>query len=149
MTGWSGLFCRVLCRKLGFDPRWVKLAMETVTTAFYSVFINGESKGWITQSRGIWQGDSLSPYLFLLCAEGLLTLLNKAAENCVINGIMSSQNGVCIFHILFADDSLLFCKATVGECQQLLSILGQNVAASRQVINRQNTCFLARTQIPK
>ena len=118
-------------QKLGFDPRWVNLAMETVTTASYSVFINGEPKGWITQSRGIRQGDPLSPYLFLLCAEGLTALPNKVVENWVVNGIMSCQNGVCISHLIFADDSLLFFKDTVGECQQLLSILGQYEAASR------------------
>ena len=126
-------------RKLGFDQRWVKLAMETVTTASYSVFINGEPKGWITQSKGIWQEDPLSPYLFVLCVEGLSALLKKVAENCVINGIMSSQNGVCISHLLFANYSLLFCKATVGECQQLLSIVGQYEAASGQAINHQKT----------
>ena len=121
-----------------------------LTTAFYSVFINGEPKGWITQSRGLRQGDPLSPYLFLLCAEGLTTLLNKAVENQVVNGIMSCQNGVCISHLLFANDSLLFCKYTIGECQQLLSILGQYEAASGQAINCQKTSlFLARTQILK
>ena len=145
---WS--FLHGIMQKLGFDPRWVNLAMETVTTASYSVFINGEPKGWITQSRGIRQGDPLSPYLFLLCAEGLTTLLNKEVENRVVNGIMSCQNGVCISHLLFADDSLLFCKYMIGECQQLLSILGQYEAASGQAINRQKTSlFLARTQILK
>ena len=111
---WS--FLQGIMQKLGFDPRWVKLAMETVTIASYSVFINREPKGWITQSRGIRQRDPLSPYLFLLCAKGLTTLLNKAVENWVVNGIMSCQNGVCISHLLFIDDSLLFCKAMVGEC---------------------------------
>ena len=134
---WS--FLQGIMQKLGFDPRWVNLAMETVTTTSYSVLINGEPKGWITQSRGIRQGDLLSPYLFLLCVEGLTTLLNKAVENRVVNGIISCQNGVCISHLLFADDSLLFCKATVGECQQLLSILGQYEAASGQAINRPKT----------
>ena len=43
---WS--FLQGIMQKLGFDPRWVNLAMETITTASYSVFINGEPKGWIT-----------------------------------------------------------------------------------------------------
>ena len=116
--------------KLGFDPRWVHLATETVTTTSYFVLINGEPRGLITQSRGIRKGDPLSPYLFLLCAEGLLVLLQKAIENRMLTGILSSQHGVHISHLLFADDSLLFCKATMGECQYLLHILGQYEEAS-------------------
>ena len=131
----------IMC-KLGFDQRWVQVAIETITTASYSVLINGEPRGFITQSRDIRQGDPLSPYLFLLCAEGLSALLRKVAETWVLHGILSSQHGVCISHLLFVDDGLLFCKATVGECQQLLHILGQYKAASGQAINRQKTALI-------
>jgi len=91
--------------------------METATTTSYFVLINGEPRGFITQSKGIRQGNPLSPYLFLLCAEGLSALLRKVAETGVLHGILSSQHGVCLSHLLFTDDSLLFCKATVGEWQ--------------------------------
>ena len=92
-----------------------------------------------TPSRGIKQGDPLSPYLFLLCAEGLSAMLRKAEESHQLRGIKSSRQGVCISHLLFADDSLLFCRATVEECQRLLDLLEIYKAASGQAINRQKT----------
>ena len=61
--------CKIML-KIGLDPRWVHMTMETVSITSYSVLINGETKGYIKPSRGIKQGDPLSPYLFLLYAEG-------------------------------------------------------------------------------
>ena len=71
-------FLRHIMLKLGIDAQWVQLAMETVTTTTYSVIVNGEPKGFVTPSRDIRKGDPLSPYLFLLCAEGLSSLIRKA-----------------------------------------------------------------------
>ena len=71
-------FLRQIMLKLGIDARWVNLAMEIVCTASYFVLINGEPQGYISPSRGVRQGDPLSPYLFLLCAEGLSSLIIKA-----------------------------------------------------------------------
>ena len=145
---WS--FLHKIMLKLGLHPKWVDLAMETVTTASYSVLINGEPRGFIAPSRGIRQGDPLSPYLFLLCAEGLSALLRKAEANNSLKGIKSSRQGVCISHLLFADDSLLFCCATVNECQRLTTLLGKYEAASGQSINRQKTTlFFSRNTKPE
>ena len=73
-------FLRNIMLKLGLDHRWVDMTMETITTASYSVLINGGPKGFITPTRGIKQGDPLSPYLYLLCVEVLSALLRKAEE---------------------------------------------------------------------
>ena len=115
--------------------------METMCTTLYSVMINGESKGFVQPSRGIMQGDPLSPYLFLLCAEGLSEMIRRAMKNREIHGVLSCPNGVCISHILFVDDSLLFCEASIEECQHLLDILEHYKAATGEAINRQKTCL--------
>ena len=109
--------------KLGCDERWIQLAMETVCTASYSMLINGEPHSFITPSRGMKQGDPLSSYLFLLYVEGLSALIRRAEETRSIHGILSNAQGVRNSCLLFVDDSLLFCHATVGECQNLMYIL--------------------------
>lgn len=66
--------------KLGFHERWVSLIMKCVSTVSYQVWVNGELTNEIIPTRGLSQGDPLSPYLFLICAEGFSSLLNVAEE---------------------------------------------------------------------
>ena len=112
---WS--FLQRIMLKMGLLDQWVNLAIETVSTASYSILINGEPKGLIKPTCGIKQGDSLSPYLFLFCVEGLSSLIRKAVTTNKLKGIQSCRDGVRISHLLFTDDSLLFCEAKRGECQ--------------------------------
>ena len=62
---------------MGFHDRWISLIMECISTVSYSLLINGNPIGHITPTRGIRQGDPISPYLFLLCDEGLNGLIRK------------------------------------------------------------------------
>lgn len=73
-------FLRKIMKKLGFNDRWIHLAMQCVSIVSYSMLLNGEPHGLILPSRGIKQNDPLSPYLFLFCVEGLSALLRKAAD---------------------------------------------------------------------
>ena len=68
MIGWNGVFLRKSC------SNWDSMS-HGWTTVLYSILVNGEPKGMITPSRGLRQGDPLSPYLFLFCVEGLNALL--------------------------------------------------------------------------
>ena len=70
------VYLEVVMRKLGFCDSWIRLMMVYVTTVSYSILINGEPKGLIHPSRGIQQGDPLSPFLFLLCTKGLHALIS-------------------------------------------------------------------------
>ena len=93
--------------------------MSCVSFVVYSVCINGKPRGCIIPSRGLRQGDPLSPYLFLLCAKGLSALLRRASERGLIRGISVSYHAPCITHLFFADDGLIFCRATLEECSKL------------------------------
>lgn len=115
--------------------QWVNLAMLTVRSALYSILINGELQGYVTPSRGIKQGDPLSLYLFLFYAERLSSLLQKANEAHQMRGLLSCHKGVCISHLMFANDRPLFCEAKIEECCRLLDSLTQYEEASRQAIN--------------
>lgn len=53
--------------------------MECISSVTYSIMLNGVPKGYIKPSKELRQGDLLSPYLFLICVEGL-TVLTKQAE---------------------------------------------------------------------
>ena len=103
-------------RKLGFHERWIGLIMRRITTISYYVLINGVAHGNIMPLRGLRQGDPLSFYLFLLCADGFSSLINKAVRSHTMNGLSICRGCLMISHLFFANDSLLFCKVSSQEC---------------------------------
>uniref|UniRef100_A0A2N9F8H0 Reverse transcriptase domain-containing protein n=1 Tax=Fagus sylvatica TaxID=28930 RepID=A0A2N9F8H0_FAGSY len=138
-------FLSTMMCKMGFNDRWVNLVMQCLQTVSYSVVLNGEPMGYIRPTRGIRQGDPLSPYLFLICAEGLTTLLQNNAASGQLTGLSLNRGGPQISHLFFADDSLLFCKATMEECRVLLSTLNVYERASGQKLNYEKTSLFFST----
>ena len=126
-------------RHLGLGERMVSLIMSCISTVSYSVLLNGQPVGNIKPSRGLHQGDPLSPYLFLMCAMGLQSLLNKAEVEGHIRGVAICRNGPKVSHLFFADDSVLFCNAKEAMCHKILDILATYERGSGQKINQEKT----------
>ncbi|XP_073308286.1 uncharacterized protein [Primulina huaijiensis] len=103
--------------------------------SLYSVLINDRVVGPIQPHRGLRQGCPLSPYFFILCAHGLSSLILDAERRGAIHGCCVSRGGPTISHLLFADDSPLFCKAKEEECGILKQLLRDYEEASGQSIN--------------
>ena len=87
------IFLEKLMLKMGFHDNWVRLVMETVRIVSYSILINDSSQGFIKPARGIDQGDPLSPYLFLLCSEGLNGLIKNNVAASDLKGFSLCKNG--------------------------------------------------------
>uniref|UniRef100_A0A5B7B5L4 Reverse transcriptase domain-containing protein n=1 Tax=Davidia involucrata TaxID=16924 RepID=A0A5B7B5L4_DAVIN len=145
---WS--FLQVMMQKLGFVEKWISWIMECVSTVSYSIIINGECQGNISPSRGLRQGDPLSPYLYLICAEGFSSLLLTAEHHRAIEGLRVSRGGPSINHLLFADDSLLFCRASLTEGAHVRDLLQKYGAMSGQVINfEKSSIFFSKNTPPR
>jgi hypothetical protein len=85
---------------------------------------NGVLSHSFSPSRGLRQGDPLSAYLFLLVADGLSTLLKHKESLGLFEGVKVCRRASSVSHLLFADDSLLFFRATVEQAQVVRGVLG-------------------------
>ncbi|KAH0996802.1 hypothetical protein GBA52_020666 [Prunus armeniaca] len=107
-----------LCQ-FGFNNRWISLVMMYVKSVSFSLVLNGSPGDRFSPSRGLRQGDPLSPYLFLLISEGI-----KLSRGCP-----------GLSYLYFADDSLFFLQASPSNCIALKAILDYYCASSGQEVN--------------
>ena len=144
------IFLEKVMRHVGFADSLIKIIMSCISSVSYAVLLNGQPMGNIKPTRGLRQGDPLSPYLFLLCALGLQGLLKKAEVQGDINGVSICCNGPKVSHLFFADDSVLFCRAKEKECQTILDLLAIYERGSGQKINREKTnIFFSSNTLPQ
>ena len=114
-------FLHYLMGHCGFSLSWQKWILSCISTARFSILINGSPEGFFEGSRGLRQGDPLSPLLFDIVMEGLSQLLDRAVLRGLVSGFSmgNSDQQLVISHLLFADDTLIFCDA---EPHQLYSL---------------------------
>jgi hypothetical protein len=129
------IFLENVMRRMGFAERWIQLMMACVTSVKYQVRFNSEETEMFVPTRGLRQGDPLSPYLFLLCAEGLSSLLLYEEEVGGIDGVRVCRNAPSVSHLLFADDSLIIMKANMNNATFLQQVLDTYCANFGQLVS--------------
>lgn len=135
------IFLRAIMIKLGFVENWVNLIMRCVTSVSYAVRLNHSIVGNIYPSRGLRQGDLLSPYLFVLCAQGLSSIFTRAVELRLFKGVKIAASCPVISHIFFANDSLVFFRAKKEDGLQVRKCLLAYERASGQVVNYEKSAL--------
>ena len=132
---------------MGFHQDFITWLMQCISTVSYSFLINEEVLGSTIPSRGIRQGDPLSPYVFIFCGEVLSGMCRKSQLDRKLAGIRVATHSPRINHLLFADDTMFFVHSDPNSCLTLKTILNDYEAASGQMINasKSSITFSAKT----
>jgi hypothetical protein len=130
---WGFLHATLTAMK--FPQKLINTIMKCVTTVSFSILINGQPTKSFIPERGLRQGDPLSPYLFIICADVLSSLIIKANQDNLIHGVKIVPRAPEITHLFFADDSLMFCRANEKETTQVKDIINSYQQASGQLVN--------------
>ena len=94
-----------------------------LSSVSFAVLVNGNAKGWVKASRGLRQGDPLSPFLFTLVADILSRMLLRAEERNLLEGFKVGRNSTRVSHLQFADDTIFFSNTSEEDLQTLKSLL--------------------------
>eukprot|EP00253_Pinus_taeda_P035003 PITA_35003 len=138
---WS--YVREILKAYGFNHDWIKWVMALVTTTNCSILLNGAPSKTFMPSRGLRQGDPLSPFFFILMMEGLGRNIKAAKEEGRIQGLRLTNGGDTVTHQQFVDDTMLHGTPTVKEAKAFKQILSEfdRVAGTEVCLFKQTIFF--------
>ncbi|KAM6590233.1 hypothetical protein CsatA_012838 [Cannabis sativa] len=137
---WS--FISHFLHHIGAPPTFTSLIHKCLSTVTYQLSLNGQLSKVFSSSRGIRQGDPLSPYLFLIVAEGLSAAICLHEEASLLSGIKICRGAPVFSHLLFADDSMVFVPVSTQSSEAINHILHLYFEASGQSVNRDKSSIL-------
>ncbi|GAA0155152.1 hypothetical protein LIER_43308 [Lithospermum erythrorhizon] len=146
MLSWK--FLQTILTKFGFDANWIQRVMSCISNSWFSVLVNGEAAGFFKSSKGIRQGDPLSPGLFILAEDYLLRSLQKLMQE----HPAMSYNTKCNLNIpclAYADDCLIFYNGSKSSLSKISKLLDHYQSVSGQVLNTaKSTCIMSSKLTP-
>ena len=142
-------FLKAVFIKFGFSVTFVNWILQCVSTESSSVLINGGKTECFSPSRGLRQGDPISPYLFIICQEILSRLIERQFTLGNISGAKMNTSGPTFTHVMFADDLMLFSKANRREVSVLNECLDTYCRWSGQLINKDKSGIIFSKSVSK
>ncbi|CAA7399339.1 unnamed protein product [Spirodela intermedia] len=143
---WSFLIKVLRC--FGFTDDFIDLVDACVRENHFSLLVNGSSTPFFTATRGLRQGDPLSPTLFILVEEVLSRSLTRAINQGLIRPYYSKRGCPIISHSLFADDAILFLNGCETSIRRLMSIISRYERAAGQLVNASKSSFMVGPSTP-
>ena len=89
-----------------------------LSSVSYAILVNGNAKGWVKATRGLRQGDPISPFLFTIVVDVL-----RAEKRSILEGFRVGRNRCMVSHLQFPDDTIFFANSSEEELQTLKSLL--------------------------
>ncbi|KAL5848756.1 hypothetical protein ACOSQ4_006769 [Xanthoceras sorbifolium] len=122
-----------------FPEKWIELILDCISTSSFSFVLNGKRVGCVAPSRGLRQGCPFSPFLFVLCVEAFSGLIKGSERIGRGLGFKCCHGSPIVSHLFFADDSILFNRASVESYREILNLLRIYEKGSDQLVNLQKT----------
>ncbi|XP_056690403.1 uncharacterized protein [Spinacia oleracea] len=128
-------FIRFCLARKGFDRNSTDLILNCIASPATSIIVNGKPSPSFKTTRGIRQGDPISPYVFIICMEYLADMISEAASKENWKPFYLKRNGIPITHLMFADDLRLFGDTSAKTLSGMKEVLRNFWDCSGQKMN--------------
>ncbi|CAN1150401.1 LINE-1 retrotransposable element ORF2 protein [Linum perenne] len=147
MVDWKGL--DGILKAMGFNRIWCKWIEECIQTVRFSVLINGNPTDNFEPTRGIRQGDPISPFLFIILTNSLSFLLEKGIQEGKLKGLQLNKRCPTLTHVLFADDTIIFGEASVRDAINIKETMEKYANLTGQTINNEKSAIMFSRHTPQ
>lgn len=144
----SWLFLTKILRKMGFGEILIDMVYRIISNNWYSILVNGKPQGFFRSTRGVKQGDPLSPTLFILAAECLTRALNSLRRNEKFKEYGMPKWSPYVNHLAYADDTIIFTSADKQSLKLVMDTLSDYEKVSGQKINKAKSAVYMHHQTP-
>ena len=122
-----------------FPQNIIKVIMSCVNSTKISILFSGGALEAFNPSRGLRQGDPISPYLFILCMEYLGHLIDKKCMEGVWKPLKAFRENIGISHLFFTDDLIIFAKVDEDSCEAISEVLDEFCEESGQKVSMEKS----------